>query len=69
MDIYRKAAKKLGLVGLMALGLSMAQAQAALDPAITTAISSGVTDAATLGGLILAFVVGIAVFRHLRSAK
>lgn len=42
---------------------------AAVDAAITTAISTGVADAATIGGLILAFIIGIAVFRHLRGAK
>lgn len=42
---------------------------AALPVAIGTDIATTATDAATLGGLVLVLVVGIAVFKHLRSAK
>lgn len=60
---------KIKSVLLSCLVLVASAAQAAVDPAVTTAISTGVADAATIGGLILAFVIGIAVFRHLRAAK
>lgn len=45
------------------------QAMAAVDAAVTTAISGGVADAAVIGGAILALVVGIAIFRHMRGVK
>ena len=50
--------------GLLSFG-----ANAALPASVSTDISTTATDAATLGGLVLALVVGIAVFKHLRSAK
>lgn len=34
----------------------------------TAAIAQGGLDAALIGGLMLAFVAGIAIFRHIRSA-
>lgn len=56
--------------GLFAVGvLVSATASAVLPASVTTAVSDTSTDAATLGGLVLALIVGIAVFKHLRSAK
>lgn len=46
--------------------LAAAQAQAAVDAAVTTAISTASADAAILGGLVLAVMVGIAAFKWLR---
>ena len=54
-----------GLVSLAASGF----ANAALDPAIGTNATSIGADALTLGGIVLVLVVGIAMFKHLRSAK
>lgn len=36
--------------------------------AVTTALATGATDAATLGGAVLLLVVGIAVFHKLKGA-
>ncbi|MDD5323304.1 MAG: major capsid protein [Methylococcales bacterium] len=44
-------------------------ANAALSTDVTTAISTAATDGATLGGLILAVLIGIAAFKWLRGAK
>lgn len=46
-----------------------AAANAALDPGIQTAATTVSTDAATLGGIVLLVIVGIALFKHLRAAK
>ena len=53
----------------VALLVVTGQASAVVDPAVTTAISTGVADAAVIGGLMLAFVIGIAVLKHVRAAK
>ncbi|MDP2805577.1 MAG: major capsid protein [Gallionellaceae bacterium] len=42
---------------------------AALDPAIQTQATIVAADAATLGGIVLLLIVGIALFTHLRKAK
>lgn len=64
-------ALKVGGVGSAVAGLMAftTQAQAAVAAAVTTAISDGVADAATIGGAILALVIGVAIFRHVRGAK
>lgn len=54
---------------LSLFGLTAGTANAALDPAVTTAISTAGTDGAMLGGLILAVLIGIAAFKWLRGAK
>lgn len=54
-----------GAVVLVSAGV----AHAALDPAIGTQATSIGADALTLGGIVLVLVVGIAMFKHLRSAK
>lgn len=61
--------KKLVGVFSAALGLFATSAHAAVDASVTTAIATGVTDSAVVGGLILALVIGIAIFRHMRGAK
>lgn len=62
---------KKNLLGLLFLFMSLfgLSAQAAVDAAVTTAISTGVADAAVIGGAILALIIGIAIFRHVRGAK
>ena len=49
--------KNLSLFAGVASLLAVGSANAALDPAVTATITTGVADAATLGGLILALVV------------
>lgn len=52
-----------------ALGLlATAPAFAAVDAAVTTAISGAGTDAAVIGGAVLAVLIGIAAFKWLRRA-
>lgn len=49
--------------------LATGYANAALDPAVTSVVSTAGTDGAMLGGLILAVLIGIAAFKWLRGAK
>jgi Inovirus Coat protein B len=58
----------LSAFGVSAAALS-APSFAVVDPAIMTAITTGGTDAATVGGAILALVIAIAIYRHMRSVK
>jgi Inovirus Coat protein B len=58
----------LSAVGFSAAALS-SPSFAAVDPAVMTAIATGGTDAATIGGAILALVIAIAIYRHIRGAK
>lgn len=56
-------------VAVVSLGsLVTASAFAAVPAEVTTAISSAGTDAAILGGLVLAVLIGIAAFKWLRRA-
>jgi len=42
---------------------------AALPASVATGAATTTADAATLGGIVLSLIVGIALFKHLRSAK
>jgi len=66
--IMSNFARKLLISSLMALGLTLEQAQAAVDAGVTTAISNAGADGATIGGAVLAVIVGIAAFKYLRRA-
>lgn len=55
------------LVGVSALGLATS-ANAVVDPAITTAIANGSADGVVIGSAILAMIVVVSVFRHMRRA-
>lgn len=48
--------------------LSIQQAHAALDTAITTEVADGKADALALGALVIAVIIGIAVLKWLRKA-
>lgn len=48
--------------------LAATSAQAALDPAITTAVTDAGTDGKLLAGMVLVVLIGIAAFKWLRSA-
>lgn len=54
----------LASVALVASSMSYA----ALDSAVTTAISTAQADGTTLGGLVLALIVVIAAFKFIRRA-
>lgn len=56
------------LVGF-ALSLFGFAANAALPATIATEAATTAADALTLGGIVLSLIVGIALFKHLRSAK
>lgn len=43
-------------------------AMAALDTAVTTAVSDGKADALALGALVIAVIIGIAAIKWLRKA-
>jgi len=61
--------KSVAVVVSMGSLFAMQSANAALDPAVSTAITTAGTDGALLGGLILAVLIGIAAFKWLRGAK
>lgn len=63
---FSKKAKLAALAAISAV--TTAPAFAAVDAAVTTAISDGKSDAATIGGAVLAVIVAIAVFKYMRRA-
>lgn len=57
------------IIGVSSLFLSLiGGAQAAVPASVTTALGDAATDSATVAGLALAVVVGIAAFRYMRRA-
>lgn len=60
--------QKVAAVGT-GLALSTGSAFAALPATIATEAATTAADALTLGGIVLSLIVGIALFKHLRSAK
>lgn len=58
---------KLVAAAIAALGF-VSSAQAALPASVSTSITDVGTDAATIGGLVLVVIVGIAGFKYLRKA-
>lgn len=54
----------LGLASVVAAGQAMAE----VPTAVNTAITGAGTDAATIGGLVLVVIVGIAAFKYMRRA-
>lgn len=59
---------KIKAVGATLATLAAGSAAAAVPAEVTTAISSAGADAAILGGLVLAVLIGIAAFKWLRRA-
>lgn len=55
-------------LGAAALVTAAGSASAALPAGVSDAVTAIGTDAATLGGLVLVVVVGIAAFKFLRRA-
>lgn len=47
---------------------SVGVASAAVDAGVTSALATAGTDGATIGGAVLAVIVGIAAFKYLRRA-
>ena len=58
--------KKLAKVVLAGSSVVAASAHAALPADVTTAITGAGTDVATAGGLVLAVIVGIKVFKWIQ---
>ncbi|ELN4693600.1 phage coat protein [Pseudomonas nitroreducens] len=50
------------------VGALAAQAMADVPTSVNTAITDAGTDAATIGGLVLVVIVGIAAFKFMRRA-
>lgn len=59
--------KQLGVAGLMVLGFTAAQAQAAVDAAITTAITTMAADGATVAGAVLVAFIGVVAIKFIRK--
>lgn len=62
-----KQLMKLFVAGAAVAGISI-QAHAELPAGVNTAITSAGTDAATVGGLVLVVIIGIAAFKYIRRA-
>ena len=62
----RMAAKGVAVVSVLAASIN--SASAAVDAGVTTAIANAGTDGATIGGAVLAVIVGISAFKYLRRA-
>ncbi|MGE9763347.1 major capsid protein [Pseudomonas sp. PDM20] len=57
------------VTGALTLGaLAAQQAMAAVPADASSAIETAGTDAATIGGLVLVVIIGIAAFKYLRRA-
>lgn len=58
--------KKLAATLGSAAALFAANSQAAVDPAITTAITGGTTDGVAIAGALLVFVISVGVVLYLK---
>jgi len=47
---------------------AVSSAQAAVDPAVTTAMADGLTDVGTVGAAGLIIVIAIAVYRYMKRS-
>lgn len=65
MKHFKRAAKYL-VPGSLLVAAGMAHAD--VPASVSTSISSGQTDAATVGGLVLGVIVAIAAFKWIRKA-
>ena len=59
IHLNRQDVLNLGKVGLMALGFTAAQAQAAIDAAVGTAFTAIQTDAVALSAIVTPIIVSI----------
>lgn len=66
-NFSRSEVKKLGVAGLMALGFSAAQAQAAVDAGITTAITTMGADAVVVASAVLVAIIGVVAIKFIRK--
>lgn len=55
-------------LALPALAVFSSVSQAAVDPAIQTAIDNAKADGATIGAAVLGMIIAISVWRHMRRA-
>lgn len=63
----RNLCKKIG-AGAVVLAVSAGSAMAAVDAGVTTALGDAKTDTATIGGLALVVIIGIAALKYCRRA-
>lgn len=66
-NFSRSKIKQLGVAGLMALGFSAAQAQAAVDAAVTTAITTMGSDAVVVASAVLVAIIGVVAIKFIRK--
>lgn len=66
-NFSRSKIKQLGVAGLMALGFSAAQAQAAVDAAVTGAITTMGTDAVVVASAVLVAIIGVVAIKFIRK--
>lgn len=66
MRMFQVLKRSLGAAA--AMGLMATQANAALDPGVSTAISDGKADALALGALVIGVIIAIAAIKWLRKA-
>lgn len=65
--MFKSIAKKFAVGSAFALS-GILPAMAAVDPAVTTALSDAKADGATIGGAVLVVIVAIAAFKYIRRA-
>ena len=66
-NFSRSKIKQLGVAGLMALGFSASQAQAAVDAAVTSAITTMGTDAVVVASAVLVAIIGVVAIKFIRK--
>lgn len=67
MSTFKKYGQKLA-AGAVVLFASAGSAMAAVDTGVTTALGDAKADTATIGGLALIVIIGIAALKYCRRA-
>lgn len=67
VHLSRADVKRLRVAGLMALGFTAAQAQAAVDAAVTTAISTMQADAIIVASAVLIAIISVVAIKFIRK--
>lgn len=65
--MFKSIAKKVAVGSAFVLG-GVLPAMAAVDPAVTTALSDAKADGIVVGGAVLVVIVAIAAFKYIRRA-
>lgn len=67
MCTFKQFGQKMA-AGATILVASVGSAMAAVDAAVNTALGDAKTDSATIGGLVLVVIIGIAALKYCRRA-